>query len=714
MPHRIMKVIEISVGSPRLRHGFFDHGKVRCASHPRRSRGLANLRFVNACRYVGCLVLFAILVFAARSRAALAEQPAYPPMVSLEEIQQRINACPHEHPRLLVTRNQLAKIRSSLDRDPLRRKLADYIIDEATNLLDEPPIERTLVGRRLLGESRRCVARVLTLAMAYHLTGNRQYADRCQKEMLAVARFSDWHPQHFLDVAEMTFGMAIGYDWLYYQLDDASRREIRRAIVEKGVRVPFDTKYNEWVRRDNNWGQVCHGGLTIGALAVLEDEPKLAARTVHSALENVVVSMGAFAPKGSYPEGPGYWAYGTTYNVLLIAALESSLGSDFGLSHAPGFDQTGAYPALVCGPSGLMFNYADGGADGRSPQPARLWLATRFHRPDWLIGERDVWAKSVSRHSADERRDPMRMSPLGLLWMTPPQSDANTNVQLPLAWSSGGPVPIAVLRSSWTDPRATFIGLKGGSPAYNHGHMDIGSFVLDSDGVRWASDLGAEDYNAIEQRHMDLWNRAQNSDRWTIFRLSSFSHNTLVIDDQLQVAAGNAPMTSFSDDAQRPFAIVDMSPVYEGEAASARRGVTLLPSREVLVQDELTGLKPGSHVRWGMITRGRPDELGKDSLVLRQGAKQLKLAVVEPANVEWQEIDTAKPRHEWDTPNPGTRMVAFQATAPASGKLTLVVAATPGSCDKPVAAELKVRRLEDWGKQFGRNDHLRTGTKQNE
>ncbi len=105
---------------------------------------------------------------------------------------------------------------------------------------------------------------------------------------------------------------------------------------------------------------MCHGGLTAGALAVMEDEPELAARTVHNAIHNVTRSMAVYAPRGSYPEGPGYWAYGTSYNVVLIAVLESALGTDFALSKAPGFDVTGQYPGLVTGPSGLTFNYADG------------------------------------------------------------------------------------------------------------------------------------------------------------------------------------------------------------------------------------------------------------------------------------------------------------------------------------------------------------------
>ena len=330
------------------------------------------------------------LLVAAVAAAALvcpAEDPqsGYPPTVTLGELARRIADCPDGHPRLLTTRAELAGLPESLERDPVRRQVADLVVRQATLLQDVPPIERKLRGRRLLGESRRCVQRVLTLAMAYYLTGDNQHVGRCRDEMLAAARFEDWNPTHFLDTAEMTFALAIGYDWLYDQLDEASRQEIRMAILRKGVVLPFETRHKGWVRSRNNWGQVCHGGLTAGALAVLEHEPELAARTVHNALQNVTHSMAAYAPRGSYPEGPGYWAYGTSYNVLLIAMLESALGTDFGLTNAPGFDQTGAYPSLACGPSGLFFNYADGGAK-RSPQPISFWFASRYQTTRLVAG----------------------------------------------------------------------------------------------------------------------------------------------------------------------------------------------------------------------------------------------------------------------------------------------------------------------------------------
>lgn len=644
-------------------------------------------------RLVLQLLLFAVawVIPAGRTRA---ENPAYPPQASLDDIRQLVASQRVAHPRLLATHEQLAGLAQSASSDPLRRQLADFIRAQADLALNLPPIERKLEGRRLLSVSRQCIQRVLVLATAYELTGQKRYLDRCRREMLAAARFSDWHPEHFLDVAEMTFGLAIGYDWLYDQLDDASRKEIRTALVEKSLRLPFDTKYKGWVHLTNNWGQVCHGGLTIGALAVLEDEPDLAAKTIHNALENLPASMEAFAPDGGYPEGPGYWTYGTSYNVLLISALESALGTDFGLSHAPGFDKTGGFPALVCGPSGLFFNYCDG-SSRRSPEPILYWFASRYNRPDWLRGERERWQNQLAKGRRGAWGGYDRLMPLALLWMKSPLNDGLT--QLPLNWTSGGRVPIAVHRSSWNDATATFVGIKAGSPSSSHGHMDIGSFVLDCDGVRWAVDLGHEEYHGIESRGMDLWNSRQNSDRWKIFRLSNLGHNTLVINGQLQVANGTATIARFSGDWTGRFSIVDMSPVYRGQVNSAHRGIKLLSSGEVVIQDELKGLHPGSHVRWGMITPGVADQLGASAISLAQGTKKLGLRVLSPANASWQEIDTARPQHDWDSPNPGTRMVAFESTAPSSGDLTLTVVATPGSCQRSLADESAKSQLSQWG-----------------
>ena len=152
----------------------------------------------------------------------------------------------------------------------------------------------------------------------------------------------------------------------------------------------------------------------------------------------------------------------------------------------------------------------------------------------------------------------------------------------------------------------------------------------------------------------------------------------------------------FSDDPAFPHSVVDMSSVYAGQAQSARRGVALLPSGAVLIQDELSGVKPGASVRWGMITRGEARDPGDAALTLHDGDASLRLDLLSPSTSRWQTIDTEAPRHEWDSPNPGTRMVAFEATAPASGELRLAALLTPGSAT-PGDAPVDLRPLAAWG-----------------
>jgi hypothetical protein len=535
------------------------------------------------------------------------------------------------------------------------------------------------------------VKRVLFLAMAYQVTGDDRYAARCEQEMVAAAHFTDWNPSHFLDVGEMAFALAMGYDWLYDSLPPDSREAIREALIDKAIRLPFTTKHRGWVNAQNNWGQVCHGGLTAAALAILEDEPGLAAQTVHQAAHHVTRSMAAFAPNGGYPEGPGYWSYGTTYNVLLIAALESALGTDYGLSKAPGFARTGEYVNLVTGPSGDFFNYADGGA-GRAPQTALHWLASRYLRPDWTLGEPDLLKAEIQHLQGRDAQDSRsRFLPLALLWMEEP--DPATPNRMPLHWSSGGDVPITVHRSSWTEP----VGLKGGSPSANHGQMDTGSFVLDALGLRWATDLGAEGYHGVESRGMNLWNRNQDSDRWTIFRQRNHGHNTLVIDNQPQQVAGAGRFVRFSGNPDQPYSVLDLSEVYAGQAASVRRGVAMRPRGEVLIQDELRGLTPGRSVRWGMITPAEAGEPGDKTMELSQDGKRITLRLLSPVAAHWRIVDTATPREEWDSPNPGTRMVAFEALAPADGMLTLAVLASPMPDERGTDGPVEpLQPLDEW------------------
>ncbi len=130
-----------------------------------------------------------------------------------------------------------------------------------------------------------------------------------------------------------------------------------------------------------------------------------------------------------------------------------------------------------------------------------------------------------------------RFMPALLIWSAGMTVDKITQPAKKV-WVGQGDNPVALMRTGWNDKNAVFVGFKAGSPYVNHGHMDVGSFVMDANGERWAMDFGMQDYNSLETAGVDLWNRSQNSERWTVFRYNNRAHNTLTVNDKLQIVAG--------------------------------------------------------------------------------------------------------------------------------------------------------------------------------
>lgn len=625
--------------------------------------------------FIVCMVLALPVLPAGQAWAASLE----------EEVKARIEGVAPSHPRLFFTEAEEAGLKAKAESDPLLNAVYAHIGGSADALLGEAPVKREKVGRRLLGVSRTCLQRVSYLAFAYRMTKDEKYLRRGETEMLAAAAFEDWNPSHFLDVAEMTAALAIGYDWLYNDLQPESRTAIKTAIVDKGLR-PSLAITGGWVTGTNNWNQVCHGGLTLGALAVLEDEPGLAQQIIVRAVENVPRAMHEYEPDGVYPEGPSYWEYGTTYNVILISALESVLGTGFGLASAEGFTKTPEFYLQATGPTGLFFNFSDCGTRG-GISPAMHWLAQRRHEPSLLWREK-IELQDFSKEEPNASGTGDRMLPFLLIWAEPVGEVAAPKT---LHWQGDGPTPVAMFRSGW-DENATYVGVKGGSPSANHGHMDIGSFVLDMEGLRWALDLGAQGYHGLESKGIGLWSKNQESDRWTVFRLNNFSHNTLVVDEKLQMVKGHAPITAFSDDARTPYTIIDLAPVYEGQLAEAKRGVRLV-NESVLVQDEVRALEEAASVRWGMVTPAEVTIENATTAILKQGGHTLSLRVLSPADAQLELYETENPPRDYDSKNPNTRMIGFTTDVASFAEKTLVVFLQKGEA---AGTTPQVAPLEEW------------------
>ena len=529
------------------------------------------------------------------------------------------------HPRLLVLDADLARVKQAVENDPVARRWHEQLLGDAEKMLKEQPIQRKLIGPRLLDKSRTALQRITTLAGLYRLDGDRRFAERARKEMLTAAAFEDWNPKHFLDVAEMTNALAIGYDWLFGFLSSEDRATIRTAIIEKGLKpsLPVYEKNRWWAKAEHNWNQVCNGGMTVGALAIADEEPALAAQIISDGRASIVLAMKTFAPDGGWPEGPGYWNYATSYNVFYLAALETALGTDFGFKKMTGFAETGLFRIHFTSPTGLTFNYADAGEKAGSA-PQMLWLARALNQPIYAGHERAM--ADSHPHIAH------------LLWFDG-RSRAPQDDDLPRAAVFRG-VDVAFLRSAWGDPNAIFVGFKGGDNKANHSHLDLGSFVLDALGVRWALDLGGDDYNLPGYF---------GKQRWSYYRLRTESHNTLTLDGENQDPRAAAPLVAFSASPQRSFAVADMTAAYKSKTTRAHRGIALLDRKQVLVQDELEASQPVEIV-WNFLTKAKIETNGERATLTRGRAK-LEARILSPQGAKFEIISANPPPPQHQQPD---------------------------------------------------------------
>ena len=589
------------------------------------------------------------------------------------------------HPRILLLEGEEQQIKNLIASDETWQKVHFAILEKSISIIGKPVLERKMIGRRLLSTSREALLRIFNLSYSYRMTDDEKFLKRAEEELLAISRFDDWNPSHFLDVAEMTMAAAIGYDWLFEDLSERTRMEAKSAILTKGLNPSKESKYTWWLNSGNNWNQVCNAGMVYGALAIQEDYPDLAREIIDRAFETITLPLEEYQPDGVYPEGYGYWGYGTTFNVLFSSVVEKALGTDKGLSSTPGYLETANFMKHILTPTGGSFNFSDCGT-GTNLKPAMFWFAEKTNNPSVLWSEK----KFLERSSFSKFKG-IRELPALMIWA---KNIPLANIKEPTDkfWTGQGSNPVAMMRSSWTDSKAVYVGFKAGSPSVNHGHMDVGSFIMEADGVRWAIDLGSQNYESLESLGMHIFGKGQDAERWTIFRMNTFSHNVLIVDGEQQRVDGYAKIDKYSDNDEFMFSISETSSVYNNQLKKATRGVGIIDGNYTIIRDEIETLDKSTKVRWNLVTSANV-ELGNKEATLIKNGKILKLKVQGANNIEMKTWSTA-PTNNYDAENPGTIMVGFECEIPANTKESFEVLLI--SANAMETAEFLNKSLAEW------------------
>lgn len=562
-----------------------------------------------------------------------------------------LHAAEPPHPRLFFPASAVPALQQRIQADPLAGQLHAAALRRAERILNEPTVTYEIPdGVRLLQQSRNAIDRILHTAYAWRMTGEQKYFDRCVKELDAACALPDWNPKHFLDVGEMATAVAIGYDWLYPQLSPEQRSRYEQALIVKAIDDSNAVPKAWWRKPKNNWAQVCGAGLMLTADALREVRPDLTAPILEQSRKLIHDCEVFYQPAGAYPEGPGYWHYGTSYHVLAMALMER----DAPLVLDSVWQKTSRFLIHATGPSGITFNFADSHPGRAETSPAQTWLANRSDDALSIAAVR----KLLGKRYADKKPPSDRFLPLTLLWLPAEKRAATPELQA----TFNGEQTLAFFRSSWNDD-ALWLGIKGGTPAVSHGQMDVGSFVLDWAGTRWIHDLGTDDYN------LPGFFEAK---RFTYFRNQNLSHNTLAIGGQLQdPKAKPCPLTPLHVDGSTASVTIDLTPAYTGQCKEAKRLVSFDRDKNaVTLTDHI--VEPNGALSWRVVTDAKITLTGAKAVLEKQG-RQLALTCSDPS-LTWH-IMPATPPTDKEKPNTGFQMLSIEA--PAEPAITLQVHIAP-------------------------------------
>ncbi len=516
------------------------------------------------------------------------------------------------HPRLLLKTGDITAMRALPARSATAHKVHDRIIAESERIIGLEPVERVKVGKRMIAVSREALKRIFYLSYAYLTTDDIRYAQRAEREMLVISEFEDWNPVHFLDVGEMTMAMAIGYDWLYRYLPVHSRSIIGTAIYEKGL---LASEKATFFNSKNIWNPVCNAGMIYGALATMERSPEYCRALIGKCMDSVPKGLDFYNPDGSYIIGYNFWGHGTGFEVMLVAALQSALGTDAGIAAHQGFMRTASFMNYLVAPSGKVYNYSDAKEEA-SMLPVKYWFARQTKDTSLVaLDERMISEGKIG----DERLLPAYMvfaSSMDLSKATMPKGNT---------WHSGGEIPMYIYRSGWDKKTDTYLAVKGGRASSPHGHMDAGAFVYEYDGVRWAVDLGEHDEHTLEQAGVGMWNLKRDGGRWDVFRFGPESHNTLMFNGERHNVEEVAQITETFNAARHHGAVVDLTPTFSGMAQSVKRTVELDKNNHLVVTDHIEGSSQPSKIEWRMATNAEAEIVAPNTIMLKQDGKTMYL-----------------------------------------------------------------------------------------
>ena len=420
------------------------------------------------------------------------------------------------HPYLTYSDANVAKLKERIAHEPGIAEAWNQMLATANRALEQTGARGGRGGGPGGGNELLC--------LAYRMTGEKKFGERVKQNLLAqnlggrddpmlLLRDPPWHSSLGSGAACAAFGVA--FDSVYDLLTPDERHTLAARLAEKGILPVLD----DWVlgakrihsldTMGHNWWSAIVFGAGIGAMAILDEEPRAHGwvervglaetewtRYAGSVLEN---KPSTFDANGGFYESINYanFAIGS-YLPFRLAWRDAFVAPP---PIIPVLDRIAeyfihtSYPQSAGAPWSLDFG--DGALTANGAGSVTLLWNLGYRKPAYL------WYLNQFRGGFGGRNEEMggggllRGSPRDLLCAPTDAEIAAIPAAPDLPRSQIFPdMGWVALRSSW-DKDATLLGIKSGF-TWNHSHADTGSFVLFHHGKYLLIDSGNSSYSTPE------------------------------------------------------------------------------------------------------------------------------------------------------------------------------------------------------------------------
>lgn len=565
----------------------------------------------------------------------------------------------NDHPRLWITQDKFDELKKHIEANEepyvkLYNRVISYA-DAAVVSTNQGLPQYDDADELRLKASEPLKANLMLLSFAYKMTGEEKYVEAVEKQIRNAASWPDWNPNHFLDTACVSGAFGFAYDWCYDYWQKEENAECKELIISKirdyglneAMKAYTSSTASSWVK---NWVFVCNSGICQAAVAVM-DEPgmeELASKCVAYGLEEILRVTDGFAPDGAWDEGLSYWEYLMMYMTIHFETVQTAFGTDYDYADLPGISQTAYYPMAMVAKQNTV-NFHDSYA-GKYSSPFSFYFAKQYQNKDFAVYR----YKQLMDYNYDSGST-IWLSIADLVWFDPELVADYENYEFEKKDFYFEKVQTTTFRDDYFEKNKVYAALHGGRNDFGHGHLDSGNFIYEYDGIRWAIDLGSENYNLY---NMFIIDANKEKSRWSYYRNRAEGHNTVILNPGIladQDPAADTKITYFDANDQQGVSVLDMTPAMKDYASAARRGIKLDKTNGMmLVRDEISFNSDDNLLYWFMHTYANITlSEDKKSAILtdKTTGERLWVGIVDGADLAFT-VESAKPLST--SPNPDT------------------------------------------------------------